>query len=91
MRGPADQKPVLRPPTFCPVHCRALLHPAGTRADVRGALCLPCLRRTPRAAFAVRLLAFRLASGLTRRELADRAGMLMGIPFFYSSPPSPCS
>lgn len=44
-------------------------------SDADSALCLPCLKRHPEAAFADRLKAFRLAAGLTKAELAGRAGM----------------
>lgn len=37
--------------------------------------CLGCLARHPRAAFAQRLRAYRLAAGMTRRELAIKAGV----------------
>jgi hypothetical protein len=36
--------------------------------------CLPCLRRRPDATFAQRLIACRLAAGLTTGQLAARAG-----------------
>ncbi len=54
--------------------CRAALNPAGALArDVGKALCLACLARTPGAPFWQRLKSYRLAAGLSRAELADRA------------------
>jgi transcriptional regulator with XRE-family HTH domain len=44
-------------------------------SDAGSALCLACLARQPEANFAERLKAFRLAAGLTKRELADRSGL----------------
>jgi hypothetical protein len=41
---------------------------------VRYALCLTCLDKTPGAGFGQRVLAFRLARGLTCEELAHRLG-----------------
>jgi transcriptional regulator with XRE-family HTH domain len=38
-------------------------------------LCLACLRRGPNATFGQRLLALRLAVGLSQRELGRRAGV----------------
>jgi hypothetical protein len=48
-------------------------------ADILGSgisapLCLPCLRRRPGATFAQRLIACRLAAGLSRGQLAARVG-----------------
>jgi ribosome-binding protein aMBF1 (putative translation factor) len=48
------------------------VHPHGGYR--RGALCLACLARTPGATLADRLLAHRLAAGLTQKELAARVG-----------------
>jgi transcriptional regulator with XRE-family HTH domain len=46
--------------------------------DGARALCLPCLKRKPRATFGQRLKAYRLDAGLTRTELARRAGISQG-------------
>jgi DNA-binding XRE family transcriptional regulator len=43
--------------------------------DQDGALCLNCLAKRPDAPFGQRLKAFRLAAGLTKAQLADRAGL----------------
>lgn len=57
--------------------------PAAMAADRPGALCLDCLRRTPDASEGQRLLAYRLASGLTRDEVAHLAG-LSGAPVWHA-------
>ncbi len=44
-------------------------------SDAGAALCLPCLARRPRSTFAQRLKACRLAAGLTKADLARRAGL----------------
>jgi helix-turn-helix protein len=44
-------------------------------SDRGNALCLDCLALRPEVPFGRRLLAFRLAAGLTRAELAARAGI----------------
>jgi transcriptional regulator with XRE-family HTH domain len=44
-------------------------------SDAAAALCLSCLARHPETDFAERLKAFRLAAGLTKKELAARAGL----------------
>jgi transcriptional regulator with XRE-family HTH domain len=49
---------------------------AGCLPSDRGkALCLPCLGQRPETPFGRRLLAFRLAAGWTRAELAARTGI----------------
>jgi transcriptional regulator with XRE-family HTH domain len=49
--------------------------PGAIRSDAGRALCLACLARCPEAPFAQRLKSLRLAAGLTKAELADRAGL----------------
>jgi transcriptional regulator with XRE-family HTH domain len=44
-------------------------------SDAGVALCLPCLAKRPKASFAQRLKACRLAAGLTKAEVAERAGL----------------
>ena len=44
-------------------------------SDAGSALCLSCLAARPAAPFAQRLKACRLAAGLTKAELASRAGL----------------
>jgi transcriptional regulator with XRE-family HTH domain len=59
--------------------CGALiLSPGALRRDAATALCLTCLRKRPDAPFAQRLKALRLASGLSRAELAERSEMAPG-------------
>ncbi len=56
--------------------CRVVIPSAGALpTDAGAALCLRCLAQRPQAAFAQRLKAFRLAAGLTKAELAERAGL----------------
>ena len=54
-----------------------IISPGASPADVKLALCLPCLEQAPNANFAQRLMALRLAAGLTQAELARRAGMTL--------------
>jgi len=57
--------------------CRMPIDPAGALpGDAGSTLCLICLSRGPEATFGQRLKAFRLAVGLTRREL----DLLSGLP-----------
>lgn len=56
--------------------CGDAIRSAGAiRSDAGSALCLPCLARRPATSFGVRLKACRLAAGLTKAELAGRAGL----------------
>jgi transcriptional regulator with XRE-family HTH domain len=56
--------------------CRSSIVSAGILPrDREGTFCVPCLARSPQATFGQRLKAFRLAAGLTRTELARRAGI----------------
>ncbi len=63
-----------RPPQRC-TGCRDSLGPASGGQDRAPALCLPCLAKRPRARFAQRLRAHRLAAGLTRATLARKSGV----------------
>jgi transcriptional regulator with XRE-family HTH domain len=64
------------------VHCTGcgvlILSPGALRRDAATALCLACLRARPAVPFAQRLQALRLAAGLSRAELATRAGVAPG-------------
>jgi transcriptional regulator with XRE-family HTH domain len=56
--------------------CRMPIDPAGVLPrDAHNTLCLICMARGPEATFGQRLKAFRLAIGLTRRELDLLAGL----------------
>jgi transcriptional regulator with XRE-family HTH domain len=69
------RRPLPRRSVPCAV-CRADIVSAGALATDQGqALCLRCLASRPQAALGVRLKAFRLAAGLTKAELAQRAGV----------------
>jgi transcriptional regulator with XRE-family HTH domain len=51
---------------------------AGALPDDAGiALCPSCLARSPQAPFGTRLKSLRLAAGLTRTEMARRAGLVL--------------
>lgn len=68
-----------RPPSFTCAGCaEEVPSAAAAPSDSGSALCLPCLAKRPGAAFAERLKAYRLAAGLTRPELARRAGLYGG-------------
>jgi transcriptional regulator with XRE-family HTH domain len=55
--------------------CSTELTPTGEAiSEARSALCLPCLGKRPTTTFAQRLLACRLAAGLSRGQVAARAG-----------------
>src|SRR6266545_2523206 len=62
-----------------PLRCRAckrtICPPRKGVWTNRPALCLTCLAHAPNAPFGNRLQAFRLARGLTQRELAARTGV----------------
>jgi transcriptional regulator with XRE-family HTH domain len=59
--------------------CGAMIvSPGALRRDAATALCLACLRARADVSFAQRLKALRLASGLSRAELAGRSGMAPG-------------
>jgi DNA-binding XRE family transcriptional regulator len=74
-------------PRACEVRCagcRRVL--ARGAAGLRGnapTICLGCLARAPRASFGQRLRAYRLAAGLTQRQLAERAGLDAGTVWSY--------
>ncbi len=55
-----------------------ILSPGALRRDADTALCLACLRARPAVPFAQRLKALRLATGLSRTELAARSGLAPG-------------
>jgi transcriptional regulator with XRE-family HTH domain len=65
-----------RPPALPCVGCGAPVISAGAiPSDAGAVLCLPCLALRPEAPFAQRLKACRLAAGLSKKGLADRAGV----------------
>jgi transcriptional regulator with XRE-family HTH domain len=74
-------------PRACEVRCagcRRVL--ARGAAGLRGnapTICLECLARAPGASFGQRLRAYRLAAGLTQRQLAERAGLDAGTVWSY--------
>ncbi len=45
--------------------------------------CLPCLAKHPKATFGERLRAYRVAAGLTRKELARRAQLPIHVVEYY--------
>jgi transcriptional regulator with XRE-family HTH domain len=57
---------------------KTIISPGALPQDASRALCLPCLKRKPAATFGQRLKAHRLKKGLTRAELARRAGLSHG-------------
>jgi DNA-binding CsgD family transcriptional regulator len=64
--------------------CRRVV--ARGAAGLRGnapTVCVLCLARTPGASFGQRLRAYRLAAGLTQRQLAERAGLDAGTVWSY--------
>jgi transcriptional regulator with XRE-family HTH domain len=65
---------LLRPvqPLSCAA-CRASLGPAPGQRDHAPVLCLACLAKRPRATFGQRLRAHRIARGLSRRDVAQKA------------------
>jgi transcriptional regulator with XRE-family HTH domain len=69
LRGPAPRPPK---PVACPA-CGADLGPAPSPLDYAPALCLPCLAQRPRTPLGQRLRAHRIARGLSRKALAERA------------------
>jgi transcriptional regulator with XRE-family HTH domain len=68
-----------RPPAERSVTCAGcgavIPSPGALPCDAGGAMCLACLACRPGAPFGVRLKSLRLAAGLTRAELARRAGV----------------
>ncbi len=54
-------------------------------SDAGRALCLPCVGSRPDVPFGARLKAFRLAAGLMKAELADRAGISPMAIHYYES------
>jgi transcriptional regulator with XRE-family HTH domain len=59
---------------FCAA-CGAFLGPSPTERDYAPALCLQCLAKRPQAPLSQRLRAYRIARGLSRQALAERAGV----------------
>jgi DNA-binding XRE family transcriptional regulator len=56
--------------------CTGLIHKGDPRTWNRQIVwCLKCLKTMPEAPFSVRLKAFRLAKGMTQKELAKLAGL----------------
>jgi transcriptional regulator with XRE-family HTH domain len=68
-------RPPRPPPPLACAACGANLGPAPGMRDYDPPLCLPCLARRPRATFGERLRARRIAEGLSRRAIAERAGV----------------
>jgi DNA-binding XRE family transcriptional regulator len=74
-------------PRACEVRCagcRRVL--ARGAAGLRGnapTVCVVCLARTPGVSFGQRLLAYRLAAGMTQRQLAELAGLDAGTVWSY--------
>src|SRR5262249_14612343 len=67
-------------------HCRSAIVSAGLLPRNRGtALCLACLARLPDSSFAERLIAVRLARGLTVKELADACQISKGLVLEYET------
>jgi hypothetical protein len=68
-----------RAPRHIVMRCHACGEAAGRMAlkaeRLRPVLCLPCLGRTPTTTFGQRLLAHRVAAGITIRDLALRTGV----------------
>jgi transcriptional regulator with XRE-family HTH domain len=71
LRGPAPRPPK---PVACPA-CGTDLGPAPSALDYAPPLCLPCLSKRPRTPLGQRLRAHRIARGLSRQALAERAGV----------------
>jgi transcriptional regulator with XRE-family HTH domain len=70
-RGPAPRP---RKTVTCPA-CGGAAGTAPTVRDHAPALCLACLANQPRATLGQRLRAHRIARGLSREALAERAGV----------------
>ena len=73
-RRPRQSRPRPRKTVACP-GCRAALPLPRFAHAGPPTLCLPCLARRPRASFAQRLRAHRIAAGLSRVALARKAGV----------------
>ena len=71
---PRRSRPRPRKTVACP-GCRAALPLPRFAHAGPPTLCLPCLARRPRASFAQRLRAHRIAAGLSRAALARKAGL----------------
>jgi transcriptional regulator with XRE-family HTH domain len=71
LRGPSPRPPK---PVGCPA-CGADLGPAPNPLDYAPAPCLPCLAQRPRTPLGQRLRAHRIARGLSRKALAEQAGV----------------
>jgi transcriptional regulator with XRE-family HTH domain len=71
--GPLRHRPI--PSVRCTGCGRPFVSAGALPDNGAAALCLPCLRRRPRATFGQRLRAYRMAAGLTRAELARRVGV----------------
>jgi DNA-binding XRE family transcriptional regulator len=65
------------PPSPVPcVRCGAVVTSGYfTLKQNRNVLCLACVERDPETQFGVRLKAFRLAAGMTQRQVAERTGI----------------
>jgi transcriptional regulator with XRE-family HTH domain len=70
---------IAKPRVLPAVHCRSCgrdIVSAGLLPEDDGkVLCLACVRQCPETHFGLRLQAYRLAAGLTRSDLARRAGI----------------
>jgi transcriptional regulator with XRE-family HTH domain len=71
---PWQSRPRPRKTVACP-GCRAALPLPRFAHAAPPTLCLPCLARRPRASFAQRLRAHRIAAGLSRSALAQKAAL----------------
>jgi DNA-binding XRE family transcriptional regulator len=71
LRGPTPRPPK---PVACPA-CGATAGTASSAGDYAPALCLPCLAKRPQTPLGQRLRAHRIALGLSRKALAERAGV----------------
>jgi DNA-binding XRE family transcriptional regulator len=62
----------------CVACAGTILSPAARVTDAHAALCLPCLRSRPNPPAAELVRALRLAVGLTKQQLSERAGVSVG-------------
>ncbi len=64
------------PRPYCCQECgQEIIQLAGPRQHNGQAYCLGCLEQHPEATFRQRLKAFRMAAGLTQKQLGERAGV----------------
>jgi DNA-binding XRE family transcriptional regulator len=71
----AVQRQADQPRPVCCSRCKKVVASRDHLAsDALVVFCLPCLRKRPDATFAERLIACRLAAGLTRGQVAARVG-----------------